>query len=109
MLDAGAGRGKLASPVRSPSLVPENRNRGAASHWPVVFLQGGISPLVDPGSALSPSVGAIHPRPTTCCPPALACREKGRRNCGAADGACVSAFGWTRGMIGQPQAAMFSG
>lgn len=55
MLDAGAGRGKLASPVRSHSLVPENRNRGAASHWPVVFL-GGISPLVDPGSALLPSV-----------------------------------------------------
>lgn len=31
MLDAGAGRGKLASPVRSHSLVPEDRNRGGLS------------------------------------------------------------------------------
>lgn len=63
MLDAGAGRGKLASPVRSHSLVPENRNRGAASHWPVVFLQDVISPLVDPGSALSPQRRRDPPSP----------------------------------------------
>lgn len=48
------GRGKLASPVRSHSRSREQKQEGGLS-LACRVLQGGISPLVDPGSALSPA------------------------------------------------------
>lgn len=69
MFDAGEG----SSPAPSGHiLVPENRNRRAASHWLVVFSRVGFRPLLIqaqpfPQPAQPASVGAIHTRPTTCC------------------------------------------
>lgn len=101
---------KLASPVRSHSRSREQKQKGGL---PLAcrVLQGGIQgfrPLL-----IQPQPFAQRRRdphsPDHLWSPALACREKGRRTCGAADGACVSAFGTTRAMIGRPQAAVSLG
>lgn len=55
------GRGKLASPVRSHSRSREQKQEGGLS-LACRVLQGGISPLVDPGSALSPACPACQRR-----------------------------------------------
>lgn len=105
------GRGKLASPVRSHSRSREQKQEGGLS-LACRVLQGGISPLVDPGSALSPACPACQRRCDPHSPDHLLLSlgaKRGRRNCGAADGACVSASGTRRDMIGPPQAAMFLG
>lgn len=109
MLDAGAGRGKLASPVRSHLSFPRTETEGRPLTGLSCSSRVGFRPLLIQAQPFCPASRCDPHSPTTCCSPALACREKGRRNCGAADGACVSAFGWTRGMIGPPQAAMFLG
>lgn len=92
MVDAGEGSSLAPS---GHILVPENRNRRAASHWLVVFSRVGFRPLLIqaqpfPQPAQPASVGAIHTRPTIAALLLSLGAKRGRRNCGAADGACVS-------------------